>query len=86
MKTPQLTGELLEKVRAFVDSFEWVFDKDWDHSKMCLSDDMEERFIKSTGTFIAPGVEHEGDDWAIRAGLLNNYRRLRAALDSMNRS
>jgi hypothetical protein len=89
-------GDYSEKVRAFVDAFEEVFDRDWDYTRQMLgirdetSDEkgaiaasgLETIFtIAEDGTFVNPGVEDEEEDWGNRARLLGAYRALRAELD-----
>ncbi|QIF03301.1 hypothetical protein [Roseimicrobium sp. ORNL1] len=82
----------LEKVRAFLDAFEEVFDRDWPYTKEMLGIrcETEEQktaaakagletipVISEHGTFVHPQVEDEVEDWGNRARLLESYRALR---------
>jgi hypothetical protein len=60
----------------FVDSFELVFDNDWDHTVWTIKN--PEHFIE--GTFLRPNVQDEYNDWANRGNLLTAYRKLKALL------
>jgi len=70
----------LEKAAAdFVSNFELVFDNDWSHTKESSG---RERYLKATGTFLAPDVEDESDDWSNRGNLLDAYRTLKTVLQT----
>jgi hypothetical protein len=86
---------VLGKVLQFLDAFEEVFDRDWDHTKSMLgiSDETKEQrqaseeaglesipTIAEDGTFIHPKVEDEVEDWGNRARLLHTYRSLKDEL------
>lgn len=69
---------LLRAVSEFVQLFDLVFHDDWDFSRNIMICDPN--FIAPTGTFIAPGVEDEDNNWANRGSLLKSYRELTALL------
>ena len=91
------SDEKSEKVQAFVDAFEEVFDRDWNYSKQMLGirkqtkEEMESDaklgieiipIIADDGTFIYPRVEDETEDWGNRGRLLAAYRALKEVLQS----
>ena len=74
---------LEEHVVKFLDCFETVFHADWGHTRECLSE------IPQSGSFLdpTPGQFYDGDglgccSWSNYAGLLAEYRTLRALLIS----
>lgn len=67
--------ELLDACREFLAHFENVFDHDWEQTKDRIGD---ADFVP--GTFLAPGVPDESDNWANRGSLLASYRRLKQLL------
>lgn len=78
MKTPaQKAVELENALVSFMRSFECVFDQDWG----CSQGNMTcPHMINPKGTFLNPMVEDEENNWANRAGLLDDYRRLSALM------
>jgi hypothetical protein len=71
--------EFEKRVSDFVSSFEEVFDHDWEMTKGCIT---EEFMIRESGTFLAPGVDDEFNNWGNRGALLESYRRLSEYLRS----
>ena len=84
--------ELLDTIKRFIESFEQVFDKDWEYSKemMGIQDETEEQkknakeiglesidIISGDGTFLNPKVDDETEDWGYRGALLQEYRKLK---------
>ena len=75
-----MSSELKERIQEFLDTFELVFDIDWDFTKSRI---LDEDFISEEGTFIEP-VRGEfftggkGDNWGNRSSLLAAYRELKA--------
>ena len=65
---------LEDAVADFMQSFELVFHNDWE---LTVDRSRDEMFIKKNGTFLAPEVEDESNNWANRGSLLASYRRLR---------
>lgn len=61
---------------AFLDAFELVFGVDWEYTKNALQI-QDSAFVARTDTFIAPGIENEGDNWGNRAHLLASFRKFR---------
>ena len=68
---------VLSRLKDFQESFEQVFDNDWDMTKSRITDDS---FISPSGTFLDPGVEDKSNNWANRGVLLSNYRELLQSL------
>ena len=68
---------LEDAVADFMQAFELVFHNDWDLTVDRCQDDL---FIKKSGTFLAPEVEDESNNWANRGSLLASYRRLRSLM------
>jgi hypothetical protein len=81
-----------ESVREFLAAFEEVFDRDWAHTKSMLGIHVETEaqkkaaaklgletipIIAEEGTFLAPKVEDEIEDWGNRGRLLEAYRKLK---------
>lgn len=65
---------LEDAISDFVQAFELVFDNDW----WLTVDRCQDRlFIEKNGTFLAPQVEDESNNWANRGHLLDSYRRLK---------
>lgn len=75
--------ELQMQILNFLDWFEVVFDRDWDHSESMLSDDSRKHFIAPGGTFLHPDLPRhlECNNWAHRGGLLDAYRELTNLID-----
>lgn len=87
-----MTNETLIAIHEFLESFQAVFDTDWEYSKVMLGihDATPEQdaalrelglegipVVSPQGTFLAPGVDDEGEDWGNRGLLLARYRRLK---------
>ncbi|WP_019506782.1 hypothetical protein [Pleurocapsa sp. PCC 7319] len=75
-----MSDSLNERLQEFIDSFELVFDIDWDFTKESVRD---EYLIKENGTFLDPFPEKhftggKGDNWSNRSSLLAAYRELKA--------
>lgn len=68
----QFTKEESKIMLDFFKSIEFVLDEDWDHSQACLNDDAK-FFIAPGGTFLNPGIDDVGNNWANREGMLDNY-------------
>ena len=81
-------------VQEFIDAFEEVFDRDWEHTKSMLgihAETAEQKkaaavmglevipMIAEGGTFVHPKVEDEVEDWGSRGRLLAAYRALKSA-------
>ena len=65
-------------IRDFLDRFENVFSGDWEYTQGRVGD---ENFIYPHGTFLAPHVADESNNWGNRGGLLASYRALKQHLD-----
>jgi hypothetical protein len=76
------TSEFEKRVIDFVTSFELVFGNDWDTTKGCITDPF---MIRENGTFLAPGVDDESNNWGNRGGLLASYRRLSEYMNNSGR-
>ncbi len=77
--------ERFEKlVSNLINSFELIFDIDWDYTKSCLRGDYIDYLVSPNGTFIHPKIEDEGDNWMNRPNLLNAYRQLDAFMRENN--
>lgn len=75
-----MNDEFNERFQDFINTFELVFDGDWEYTKDSISD---EYHIEKNGTFLNPFPgEHytggKGDNWANRSSLLAAYRELKA--------
>ncbi|MDW3195522.1 MAG: hypothetical protein R8G66_24305 [Cytophagales bacterium] len=85
-----------EEIRAFLNAFEEVFDRDWQYSKEMMGiRDLSEKdkeqdramglesieVISSEGTFLNPNVDDEIEDWGNRGALLQAYRQLKESLN-----
>lgn len=68
--------QLNKLISDFLVSFRLVFEDDWEHTKISLSEQWVDIFIAAGGTFLAPRVNDESSNWSNRGGLLNSYRRL----------
>lgn len=68
---------LEDAVAAFIQSFEIVFHNDWDFTADRCNDG---EYISDTGTFLAPEVADESNNWANRGNLLANYRSLKSLM------
>lgn len=77
---------MAEAIKKFMESFEQVFDKDWDYTKEQLGvyEETEQQkqmegiyIIDPNGTFLNPKVEDEIEDWGHRGNLLQEYRNLK---------
>ena len=66
--------------QEFLEAFEHVFGDDWDYTRGMIADDYGESMIKNDGTFLSPGVDDEGNNWANRECLLARYRDLTVLL------
>ncbi len=73
--------EFEEAVATFVQSFELVFDTDWEKTKACLSDP---HLLPKEGTFIYPTVEDDSKGWWNRGSLLTSYHRLIEIMEKHN--
>ena len=82
-----------DTLAKFLDSFEQVFDKDWDYTKEQLgipdqanTEDQNENgiyIIAPSGTFLNPKVDDEDLEivnWGNRQTLLRDYRELKKLL------
>ncbi len=69
-----------EKLANFLQSFELVFENDWEVSLNNLQD-TNHFYIAESGTFLNPEVYDESNNWGNRGGLLANYRELIKALN-----
>ena len=70
--------EFEKAVAEFVGAFEVVFRLDWKYTSMMIGDEEE------GCTFLAPGLEDEGEDWGARGVLLEKYRALVAIMKKNN--
>jgi hypothetical protein len=68
--------ELEEKLIRFLDTFERVFNYDWEHTQIVLRSSTHYSYISEDGTFLFPDVESERDNWWNRGSLLSRYRDL----------
>ena len=64
--------EILDAYQDFLESFENVFDYDWDVTESNIK-----RGDMIFGTFLNPECGDESDNWANRGYLLSAYRELR---------
>jgi hypothetical protein len=69
----------LSLVNEFLSATMFIFDMDWDHTKYCMLD--INSFVSSSGTFIDPQVEDEGNNWGNRPGYLNAYKKLKIFME-----
>lgn len=91
--------EIIDSIKKFVDSFEQVFDKDWNYTKeqLGIHDETPEQkqnaadagleaiyTISPDGTFLNPKVVDETEDWGHRAKLLADYRQLKKLLSAVD--
>jgi len=74
--------KLIDRVENFLDMFEVVFDNDWDHTKMRIDDP---NFIRHDGSFLSPGVDDIGNNWANRESLIDSYNGLKELLRDADR-
>lgn len=65
--------EYNQLVLDFVETFNLVFENDWDFTKDLID---STSFISEHGSFIDPRVEDESNNWANRGALLHAYRKL----------
>lgn len=79
-KTALTPPPLLESIREFMHSFEAVFHVDWDTTRTVI-EAADETLISPHGSFLAPQVADESNNWANRGSLLARYRALLAALE-----
>lgn len=68
---------LEDAVGDFIQSFELVFNNDWDFTADRCNDGA---YISKTGTFLAPEVADESNNWANRGNLLASYRSLKSLM------
>jgi hypothetical protein len=81
LTTREAARALYAALAELVDRLELVFDVDWDFAKGILTDaDCLSHFIAPGGTFLAPEVNDEENNWANRARLLEAYRAAKAVL------
>lgn len=73
-----LDNDTIEKLKNFMEIFEVVFHNDWYVSKCHL--ETPELYISNDGTFLAPNVKDEANNWGNRGSLLSSYRELSLAL------
>lgn len=77
-------ANLLCALGEFMDAFELVFGGDWEYSKFAIGCPHEcagtNYNFGPGGTFLAPGVEDESNNWFNRGYLLHSYRKLRKEL------
>jgi hypothetical protein len=76
--------ELKNRLTRFMETFELVFEHDWEFSKSCLTDEMQKYFIEEKGTFLSPKVSDEDNNWANRGSLLHEYRQLVEAMKAQD--
>ena len=76
--------ELFAAAESFLDSFELVFDHDWDMTESCLEN--SEHYISTAGTFVRPMVHDESNNWGNRGALLADYRKLKDCMSAVKRS
>lgn len=69
---------IIKLLSDFLDSFEHLFDTDWDYAQEILKDPKD--FIALDGTFLNPKIEDESNNWASRGHLLGVYRQLLSEL------
>jgi hypothetical protein len=96
-----MSDEILPALREFIESFETVFGNDWPYTKSMLGiyDETPAQkaaaqqagletipIISEAGTFLAPDVDDEGEDWGHRGLLLERYRRLKRLLAQLDRT
>ena len=89
--------ELYNTVLRFLETFEDVFDKDWEYSKEMLGIQEETteqkrnakemgletiEVISSDGTFLNPKNDSEIEDWGYRGKLLKEYRILKEIISN----
>lgn len=72
--------QLAELIQEFIDSFQLVFDYDWNYTKDSINDFY---LISEKGSFLNPfpGKFYcggKGDNWANRSSFLSCYRKFKA--------
>jgi hypothetical protein len=67
-------NELNTLISTFLLNFDAVFNRDWDHTQMCIQE--SKYFFNQNGTFVEPKVADEENNWSNRAALLKSYREL----------
>lgn len=75
-------NNLLTQLTSFMQSFELVFDGDWEHTQLMLQDESGTT-IDTKGTFLSPTVDDESNNWWNRGNLLTEYRNLIAIMKDM---
>ena len=75
-----MSSELKQRIQEFLDTFELVFDIDWEFTKSRI---LDEDFISEEGTFLEPVrgkffTGGKGDNWGNRSSLLAAYREFKA--------
>jgi hypothetical protein len=70
--------ELQVALTEFMDSFQLVFDQDWDKTEHSIR---EGGYIN--GTFLNPEVEDESNNWWNRGSLLWKYRELHRLMNEL---
>jgi hypothetical protein len=68
--------KLNELLSSFLTNFDNVFHHDWEHTKISLGDSIPDYVISRSGTFIAPRIKDESNNWSSRGALLRSYREL----------
>lgn len=82
-QAPESNLDIVPLVSSFLDTFELVFDLDWDFTQGVLDSDVRQFYISPEGTFTSPLVDDERNNWHNRAALLEAYRELRQHLDGL---
>lgn len=81
-KSKYNSAQFEKLVNDFIMTTEGIFSWDWDHTKSCLEDDNIRFFIKSSGDFLNPDIDDEGNNWGNRPGYLNAYRKLKSFMEN----
>lgn len=82
--------QILNALAEFVEIFDLVFDADWEMTKGCIADavqqkaeEKEDYWFGDRGTFVHPTIEDTSNNWSNRGHLLSTYRTLKAMISEL---
>lgn len=75
-----MTATERDIVMEFLNSFELVFDQDWEFTKANFDPEMLKCFVSADGTFVNPKIGDESNNWGNRGHLLDAYRHLKVLM------
>jgi hypothetical protein len=84
LRASKALRQVIQASEHFTKMFELVFDNDWGFTQTLLKEENIDSFIRFDRTFLKPGVEDESNNWANRGALLQAYREMREALQSVD--